>query len=882
MSALNEDPGTGFASLDRVLQGLSKGDNVVWQVDSVHAYRPLVRAFCAKALDTGRRVVYFRFATHAPLVAEDEVTDICYLQAARGFDIFVAETQDVVRNAGREAVYVFDCLSELAEDWCSDRMLGNFFMLTCPYVFERGAAAYFALIRNRHSFHAIEPVRDTTQVMIDVHRLDDRLYIHPLKVQYRQAEQMHMFYRLDGDTFVPVTRSAEVADVAVSDPRSPLDSTGWRLGFWSSTFAKAEELAAASAAGQPIPGDTAAFVTQLRRMMFAREGRMLELAERHLDLNDILTVRRRMIGTGPIGGKATGLVLAQTVLRRADPRWRDRLEPPDSFFIGADVFYTYLVQNGLWWSRHRQKDPVSFLDGLELVRHQILKGSFPDYILRQFSEVLDYFGQAPIVVRSSSLLEDDFSHSFAGKGESVLCANQGSHGKRMTEFVSAVRRVYASCMSEDTLRYRASRGLLQHDEQMAILVQRVSGGRYGNLFFPHVAGVGLSFNPYAWDSRIDPDAGVMRLVFGLGTRAVTPHPDDYTRVVPLDMPELHIEPGEDDDTPYAQRWVDVLDLTAGRVRSVEFRQLTDEHPDLPVDLLAPTDKRLERLARETGGRGPVPRSLTFDPLLRSSFVDDVAALLRELAHVYGVPVDVEFASSFTEDGNYRLNLLQCRPMTAGQAPGSGTDSSDVADRRTVVESAGPVLGHSRSVEMDCLVYIVPAVYGSLPMRDRFSVARTLGELMRRRREAAGGAMLIGPGRWGTTSPSLGVPVSFAELHGARVLCEVEAMHEGLKPELSLGSHFFNELVETGMLYVAIHPGRDGHSIDEDFFLDSPNHLTDYVPDASDWRHAIRVVEASPSQCLRLNADTHGQRVTVYVADRDASESSSAEGVGSEG
>ncbi len=856
---------TGFASLDGVLEGLSEGDNLVWQVDSVDAYRPLVAAFCDRAMAGGHRVVYFRFATHAPLVGDAQVTSICSLQASKGFDSFVAETQNVIRNAGREAVYVFDCLSELAEDWCSDRMLGNFFMLTCPYVFERGAAAYFALIRNRHSFHAIDPVRETTQVMIDVYRLAGSLYLHPLKVQYRQSERMHMFYRLDGDTFIPVTQSAEVADVALSDPRSPLDGAGWRLGFWSSTFAKAEELAAAPTAARPASADVEAFVSQLRRMMFAREGRMLELAEAHLGLDDILAVRRRMIGTGSIGGKAAGLVVAQAVLRSAAPRWRDRLEPPDSFFIGADVFYTYLVQNGLWWPRQRQKDPAAFLDGLELVRHQILKGTFPDYILRQFAEVLEYFGQAPIVVRSSSLLEDDFSHSFAGKGESVLCANQGSHGKRMSEFVAAVRRVYASCMSEQTLRYRAARGLLDHDEQMAILVQRVSGGRYGNLFFPHVAGVGLSFNPYVWDSRIDADAGVMRLVFGLGTRAVDPHPDDYTRVVPLNVPALQVESGADEEALYAQRWVDVLDLTAGRVRSVEFRDLAEEHPDLPLDLLAPPDQRVARLARQTGRRGPVPRALTFDSLLRGCFVEDVSRLLETLGQVYGVPVDIEFTASFTENGSYRLNLLQCRPMTTGPNAGSATGIADTGDSRILIESAGPVLGHSRSLEMACLVYVVPRVYGSLPVRDRFAVARLIGELMRQRREAMGCTMLIGPGRWGTTTPSLGVPVSFAELHGAHVICEVEAMHEGLKPDLSLGSHFFNELVETGMLYVALHPGRDGHRIDEVLLLEAPNRLTDYVPDAADWCETVRVVEPVASQCFRLRADTRAQRMIICVS-----------------
>ena len=102
----------------------------------------------------------------------------------------------------------------------------------------------------------------------------------------------------------------------------------------------------------------------------------------------------------------------------------------------------------------------------------MLKGTFPEFILEQFVEMLDYFGQSPIIVRSSSLLEDNFGNAFSGKYESVFCANQGTRSERLEAFLSAVRRVYASTMSRDALMYRADRGLLDSDEQMALLVQQ--------------------------------------------------------------------------------------------------------------------------------------------------------------------------------------------------------------------------------------------------------------------------------------------------------------------------------------------------------------------------------------------------------------------------
>ena len=156
-------------------------------------------------------------------------------------------------------------------------------------------------------------------------------------------------------------------------------------------------------------------------------------------------------------------------------------------------------------------------------------GEFPEYIVNQFVEMLDYFGQSPIIVRSSSLLEDNFGNAFSGKYKSVFCVNQGTRRERLKAFLSAVREVYASTMGHEALNVQVPGADCSiSDEQMALLVQRVSGSVFGNLFFPQIAGVGLSFNPYSWSEKIKPESGMIRLVCGLGTRAVDRHDDDYT------------------------------------------------------------------------------------------------------------------------------------------------------------------------------------------------------------------------------------------------------------------------------------------------------------------------------------------------------------------
>ena len=231
----------------------------------------------------------------------------------------------------------------------------------------------------------------------------------------------------------------------------------------------------------------------------------------------------------------------------------------------------------------------------------MLAGTFPEFVRDQFAEMLDYFGQAPIVVRSSSLLEDSFGNAFSGKYESVFCANQGSPQERLEAFLAAVRHIYASAMGREALLYRAQRGLLDRDEQMALLVQRVSGAVYGRLFFPQVAGVGLSFNPYAWSEQIDPKAGVLRLVFGLGTRAVSRSDDDYTRIVALNAPARRPETTSSEVRGYAQWRVDVLDLEkkAARARDLS-RKSSGPAASNAIEMVAWRDPELIRRARETG------------------------------------------------------------------------------------------------------------------------------------------------------------------------------------------------------------------------------------------------------------------------------------------
>ena len=877
MAQIDASLTTGLRGLDRMIKGLIPGDNLVWRVDGHEDYAPFVLPYCRAAQRVGQPLIYFRFAEeHPPLVPDDAGAEVHRLDPRAGFESFVTRIHEVIEHTGRGGYYVFDCLSGLAEAWYSDQMLGNWFMLTCPYLYDVEAIAYFALRRNTHSPQATGAITETAQILVDIYRHGGRLYLHPWKVQARHSPTMHMLHvwrEDEGDeAFRPVTESSTISEVRTTVPWARLQSVTHQIGLWDRSFSQAQELLRLQQAGEDVADEVGVCRNRLLQMAVSRDEPVLRLARKYLTLADVVEIGKRMVGTGLIGGKSVGMLLARAILRDAGAEWDGLLEPHDSFYIGSDVFYSYIVRNGIWWLRERQRGPDKLLQGAERARQRMLIGSFPEEISMQFEDLLDYFGQSPIIVRSSSLLEDNFGNAFAGKYESVFCANQGSRHQRLEDFLAAVRTIYASTMSEKALLYRRQRGLLDRDEQMALLVQRVSGRMYGNLFFPQIAGVGFSFNPYVWSGEIDPDAGMMRLVFGMGTRAVDRSDDDYTRVVSLNVPERRPEVDFDEVKQYSQRKVDVLDMTANQLVSQRFRDVISQvsSSELPMGLLASRDAAVEARAARANLADVFPYVLTFDGLFKdTSFVEDVRRMLRVLQEAYDWPVDVEFAANFFE-ASHRINLLQCRPL---QVKGGGAivePPADLPPERVILRARDAVIGEAQIRQVDRVIYVVPEAYSRLPVRDRYAVARLIGNICHAGRgPRRPSVLLIGPGRWGTTTPSLGVPVKFADIDTVSFICEVVAMREDVTPDVSLGTHFFSEMIETGILYFALFPGRPEARLNAEFLMGRPNDLPRLLPDAPNVGEVVRVIDvAAPGDGLHLilNANPLKQRVVCYLAE----------------
>lgn len=852
---------TGLPALDEVVDGLRAGDNVVWEIGAVRDYRDAAAPFVDFCRREQRTLVYYRFARHEPMLPDDAATRVVRLDPAAGFEHFLDVIHDAVRQAGRGACHVFDCLSELAADWYSDQMVGNFFQLTCPYLYELDTIAYFSLMRDYHSTFALSPIMDTTQLMLELYRHEGRLYVQPSKVQGRSSPRMFMLHVLDGERAEAVTDSATTAHILRESRRSYMGVWQTQLGVWTRTFVEAERLLERKDA-------QADEVNELRlrilRMAVSRDERVLKLADRYFSLEDLVAIGKRLLGTGLIGGKSVGMLLARAILMREDKCWADRLEIHDSFYIPSDVFYTFLVRNGCWRIRKRQLQTEDFLEGSEEARSRILSGTFPRHIIHRFMDMLEYFGQSPIIVRSSSLLEDNFGNSFAGKYASEFCTSQGSPRDRLECFVEAVKTVYASAVSKPALEYRARYGLLDMDEQMALLVQRVSGAQHGPHHFPQAAGVGLSFNPYIWDPDIDPEAGMLRLVFGLGTRAVDRADDDYTRIVALNAPERRPETQRGEAARYAQHKVDVLDLEGDGLTTLRLEDLKPHCGSIPMNYFLSRDATSARRARQSGMEAPPPM-LSFDGLLRNTdFVPVMKQMLETLHRAYNHAVDIEFAVNFHGKGGYTINLVQCRPFQIRGGLQVEAPPEDLRTDDVLLESSGPVVGKSRAERIERVVYVVPSRYSPLPEQKKYAVARLIGRINSLRKDG-GSVMLLGPGRWGTTTPSLGVPVHFGEINRVDVLCEIVAMREDLVPDVSFGTHFFSEMVEADMLYLACHPKGEGHVLREDVLLSQQSRTAELVGAESGFEDVVRVLDfGSPGADLRIHADTLKQRVLCYL------------------
>jgi hypothetical protein len=618
--------------------------------------------------------------------------------------------------------------------------------------------------------------------------------------------------------------------------------------------------------GIQLPRSTANSVrVALIRRFFTEQLEFINVAKKYVDLEDFFDLMERIVfppeSHGKLGGKSAGLFLATRILKQAARRNKlvGSVKKPKTWYITSDGLIAFTTHNNLDdVIEQKYKD-------IEVVRQeyphivQVFKNStFPPEIVKGLSVALDDFGEVPLIVRSSSLLEDRLGTAFAGKYKSLFLANQGDKQKRLEALLDAVAEVYSSIFSPDPIQYRAERGLLDFYEEMGVMIQEVVGTRAGRYFFPAYAGVAFSRNEFRWSPRIKREDGLLRLVPGLGTRAVDRVSDDYPVLVAPSQPNLRVNVSTDEAVRYSPKKIDVIDLEENRFVTKDIRELLEEvgheYPALTKVFSVYRDGLLQRpmgLATDIARADAV---VTFDGLIAGTpFMLQLEAILKTLSSALGVPVDIEFASTGTD-----FYLLQCRPQSQAAEDVAMEIPSNLPDAALLFKASKHV-SNGRIADITHVVYVDPDRYGELAdYADLVAVGEAVGKLNKLlpRRQF----VLMGPGRWGSRGDiKLGVRVTYSEISNSAMIIEIARKKGNYVPDVSFGTHFFQDLVESGIRYLPLYPDDEGAKFNERFLLDSPNKLAEHCPECAAVADALRVIdvpEATGGKVLRvlMNAD----------------------------
>jgi len=610
----------------------------------------------------------------------------------------------------------------------------------------------------------------------------------------------------------------------------------------------------------------------LIRTMISDQLGYVKIAKDWFTISDLNFIRSRKISSGKIGGKSAGMMLAYRILQKiGDDEIRASIKIPESFFIGADLTYTFMAMNGLMhWSDQKYKLEDQIRTEYPKLHSQFLQGKFPLDILERFKGLLRQVGKQPIIVRSSSLLEDNFGTSFAGKYESFFCPNQGNFGQNLHNFTQAIKSIYASSLNPDALLYRREKGLQDYDERMAILIQVVEGERFGHYFMPHAAGVGFSRNLYRWSPQIRRDAGFLRLVWGLGTRAVDRVGEDYPRLVALSHPLLHPESSPAEIQRYCQKYVDLIDLEDNQFKTLPIREvLTPNYPLIRLLFQREKDGYLSPLRTTLQDASVENLVLTFEGLLkRTPLASRMSRMLQLLEKSYHTAVDTEFALYVNNPSEpkpeIKISILQCRPQS--HLIDQEVKIPHNLDKDDIIFSTKRMAPRGYIKNIKYVLFVPPESYFALPSSsDRARLAYLVSQINTALADEI--FICVGPGRWGTINPDLGVPVGYGDIYNTRALVELTGKGIGNAPEASFGTHFFQDLVESNIYPLAIYLDDQETIFKHDFFYNTPNCATEFVSNEQISKTCLRLIEVSSyrnNYSLELIMDDEEGRTVAFL------------------
>ncbi|MCK9279858.1 MAG: pyruvate, phosphate dikinase [Melioribacteraceae bacterium] len=603
----------------------------------------------------------------------------------------------------------------------------------------------------------------------------------------------------------------------------------------------------------------------LLRRFFTDHLDFIKVAKEYVKLTDFYKLIDKMIfppaSHGKLGGKSAGLFLAYHIINKeseSDPLIQD-IKIPKTWYISSDGVLYFLQYNNLeeiLEQKYKEIDEVR-IEYPHIV--QLFKNSeFPPDIIKGLSVALDDLGEKPLIVRSSSLLEDQLGAAFSGKYKSLFLANQGSKEDRLIALMDAIAEVYASTFSPDPIEYRAERGLLDFHEEMGVMIQEVVGVKVGSYFLPAFAGVAFSTNEFRWSPRIKRNDGLIRIVPGLGTRAVDRLSDDYPLLASPGQPSLKVNVTPEEMFRYSPKKIDIINLETNEFESILIKDLINkygqEYPNFS-EIFSVYDTNIVRSATLFDLDDEKKELIvTFDKLfIKTDFLKKVDLILKTLQSKIQSPVDIEFAC----DGTH-FYLLQCRPQSFTGDITSDNIPKDIPEEK-ILFTAKKFISNGRVPEITHIVYVDPVHYSEISDKSRLlQVGRAVGRLNKLLPKRK--FILIGPGRWGSRGDiKLGVSVSYSDINNTAMLIEVARKKGNYLPDLSFGTHFFQDLVEANIRYLPLYPDDDGIIFNESFFENSENIIRELIPEYAHLEDTIKVIDVVNSTGgsilkIMMNAD----------------------------
>jgi len=593
-------------------------------------------------------------------------------------------------------------------------------------------------------------------------------------------------------------------------------------------------------------------VSLIRRIL-SDEVDYINLLKQHVEIEDLYHLLENVIFSpeshGKLGRRSSAFFLASQILENAKTASEplNFLQIPKTWYISSDMMLHFMHYNHI---DEIIEQKYKEIERIRLEYPHIVQtfthSAFPPDMVRAMSMALDGLGDVPLIVRSSSLLDERSGKTFTGEYQSVFVINRGPKQERLAELMQAVAQVYASAFSVDPIEYRAEQTVLDFSEEMGIMIQEAVGTRVGPYFLPAYTGSALSWNDFRWSHQLERDDGLVRIVPGLGARCSINHRNPHPVLFSPGQPGLKVNASEEEARRFAPKTLDLINLETRSIETVDIsgflKTAGNLYPQMKNVFSLYKDGSIEPLSEASLNTGDDELLATFDSLIeRSPFVVQLRRTLRLLEEKMGGPVHLRFAS----DGESVYLLECCRQRHSVKNQSASIPRDIPADER--IFHTHRSISDGRIQGITHIVYIDPEAYKKISDENRYNelaeVLKKLNELLPKKQ-----FMVVSPHPWkGRDNKKPEGTIPFSLINHTAFLAEIFAVNEDARVEPSFRTPYYHDLVKSEICYLPLYPEQENTGLNEAFLKGAKNMLEEILPEFAHLTDLIRLIDITQSK-----------------------------------